>query len=99
MPPRHQRADARFQRAIGAGDGEERMAFAELASFANVEEGDFRPVVHQGLGLRRGNCPAHACGSLPAKKAWNASRTRRSEERRGGKECVRTCRYRWWRYN
>src|SRR3546814_3124516 len=63
MPPRHQRADARFQRAIGAGDGEERMAFAELASFANVEEGDFRPVVHQGLGLRRGNCPAHACRS------------------------------------
>src|SRR3546814_19776235 len=24
---------------------------------------------------------------------------RRSEERRVGKECVSTCRYRWWRYN
>src|SRR3546814_12139038 len=23
----------------------------------------------------------------------------RSEERREGKECVRTCRYRWWPYN
>src|SRR3546814_11081052 len=25
--------------------------------------------------------------------------SRRSEERRVGKECVSTCRYRWWRYH
>src|SRR3546814_20286600 len=28
--------------------------------------------------------------------SWPSRRTTRSEERRVGKECVRTCRSRWW---
>src|SRR3546814_17815138 len=36
------------------------------------------------------------CGSLHASKCV---RSNRSEERRVGKECVSTCRSRWWPYN
>src|SRR3546814_3809795 len=36
---------------------------------------------------------------LDALAAWLESATRRSEERRVGKECVRTCRSRWSPYN
>src|SRR3546814_4789393 len=37
------------------------------------------------------------CGSaLAGPWRWLPSVRRRSEERRVGKECVSTCRYRWW---
>src|SRR3546814_17654338 len=38
-------------------------------------------------------------GLLVDERASLADLKGRSEERRGGKECVRPCRYRWTRYN
>src|SRR3546814_15214154 len=40
---------------------------------------------------------ARSAGILPP-ASCNVWRRERSEERRVGKECVRTCRYRWWPY-
>src|SRR3546814_5986116 len=37
--------------------------------------------------------------SLPANRRTKATIARRSEERRGGKECVSTCRSRWSPYH
>src|SRR3546814_20296283 len=42
---------------------------------------------HGGVSERRGN------------RHWHLRRGSRSEERRVGKECVSTCRSRWWPYN
>src|SRR3546814_15818601 len=36
---------------------------------------------------------------LPNQGRTKVLQYRRSEERRVGKECVSTCRYRWWRYH
>src|SRR3546814_17241784 len=41
---------------------------------------------HGGIDLLDGKVERRACGC-------------RSEERRVGKECVSTCRYRWWPYH
>src|SRR3546814_19908996 len=50
---------------------------------------------------------AHACRvaridrqqiTLAVPSAAHAAKLRRSEARRVGKECVGTCRYRWWPY-
>src|SRR3546814_1195699 len=50
--------------------------------------------------ISRPRVAPHA-GAWIEKKSWSsrtATRSRRSEERRGGKECVRTCRSRWSPY-
>src|SRR3546814_13599231 len=50
--------------------------------------------------LRQGNCVVAAVGPFPFAFMANfgCHRCVRSEERRGGNECVSTCRYRWSPY-
>src|SRR3546814_19747419 len=57
------------------------------------EGGCFRPGVKSGKPYTIALPPPNVTGSLPMGHALN-----RSEERRVGKECVSTCRYRWSPY-
>src|SRR3546814_16169737 len=60
--------------------------FALLGEWVEAVEADLRPEAsHYGSSKRvHKSCPIAGV---------------RSEERRVGKECVSTCRYRWWPYN
>src|SRR3546814_17181644 len=62
----------------------------------------------QFLGRLRGAAPAVVCrhdhrpvvGTERRQRVFDEQRIEeRSEERRGGKECVSTCRSRWWPYH
>src|SRR3546814_10401070 len=64
--------------------------------------GTMRPKL-MALALSRTMPPQSACGGwMPRPRKDRADRNRkakqRSEERRVGKECVSTCRVRWWQY-
>src|SRR3546814_17027147 len=46
-----------------------------------------------------GDCVAGGRSVMPLRAlSWRGMQSRRSEERREGKECVRKCRSRWWPY-
>src|SRR3546814_20634207 len=51
------------------------------------------------VGLRYGKGVLQYKGGESQKVYWQGPSIGRSEERRGGKECVSTCRSRWTRYN
>src|SRR3546814_13037025 len=64
-----------------------------------VESGSIFGSKGSGPGVRRdGEPPASRCRS-PMRSRWYRRRDRRSDERREGTECVRTCRSRWLRYH
>src|SRR3546814_14777937 len=91
--------------AQGVGRSEDRPSAAHEGSGegeSSAQAGDLRPDARQvdpaggGSGkllspARPRRCIAHVRGEL----AVSARRLVRSEERRVGKECVITCRYRW----
>src|SRR3546814_20017005 len=54
-----------------------------------------RPDQHESLDIGE----AHFMGAAQLIVGLDALRHRRSEERRVGKECVSTCRSRWWTYH
>src|SRR3546814_17065548 len=57
-------------------------------------------VVEPGRRLRRGRRARRVLAvAQPARGAGREDSATRSDERRGGKECVRTCRSRWAPYN
>src|SRR3546814_15200063 len=60
----------------------------------NWTDGAESPAAGRLLELARSDCDAD-CSFLPQPESRT---TARSEERRVGKESVRTCSYRWWRY-
>src|SRR3546814_18101157 len=54
----------------------------------------------KGLGVgRRAWAPNYHCHLVSTAETLLRTSIRRSEERRVGKECVSTCRYRWSRYH
>src|SRR3546814_19356955 len=68
---------------------------------------EFQPVEHAALGSRLflralhrlGRPLASPFGRARPKTVEHSPPRLRSEERRVGKECVRTCRSRWWPYH
>src|SRR3546814_17744352 len=88
QPPRDIRLAAAYRKREGQGDGH-------------------RPPPHLQLPIRGiaivPELLEPACGEQGLRMACNVepfgSAKRRSEERRGGKECVRTCRSRWSPYH
>src|SRR3546814_16579477 len=70
-------------RAYVAGLGEESVTLAEGGRFiAGLKASEALPVAGR-----------HDVAALPNGQGTERAR---SEERSGGKECVSTCRYRWW---
>src|SRR3546814_17547530 len=57
-----------------------------------------RPVQRSLEPLDMGACPDHEI-SAPPPQLKKLRKKERSEERRVGKECVSTCRSRWWPYH
>src|SRR3546814_6675221 len=75
-----------------AGAALSKRAFARLKRRVDYTEWGGAPL----LGINGASIICH--GASPVKAIKNAVRVR-SEERRVGKECVRTCRSRWSPYN
>src|SRR3546814_14245789 len=82
---------SRMKQARGA------MALAEMKEFAGFSAGTQRYVRRAlDIGLDREDALARWSRDV-VEAASIRAQARRSEERRVGKECVSTCRARWWR--
>src|SRR3546814_1445603 len=83
-------------KAAGKREQEKFSKYKEIAKAAGMS---FRPLVHEAHG--RVGISAHRVLKICVEKIALLRRqpVARSEERRVGKECVSTCRYRWSPYH
>src|SRR3546814_12878194 len=73
---------------------------ADQASSATVSGVIYGSVTSQaGSANSQSNSESKSVEVLSGGNGTRSLTSARSEERRGGKECVRTCRYRWSQYN
>src|SRR3546814_11833393 len=77
-------AQAAYDELAGKTAKQAQKRIVELLSDAGLIDGEIRPITHAVKLWENGTRPLEIVNSQ-----------QRSEERRGGKECVSTCRSRW----
>src|SRR3546814_16621748 len=97
-------ADDQLDAFIRDPDGDDGERLRTLADRAGSQDKSLAAIQAATDNIRQlmieaacGNAPPEAAENI--KKAWKKHGQRRPEARRVGKECVSTCRSRWWQYN